>query len=44
MKARWYERFLVEWAAFVMDAPQFAEFLDKYGFEINDRLEVVRRP
>lgn len=42
MKVKWWERFLVEWAAFVMDADAFDSFLTKYGFEIDDRLQVIR--
>lgn len=42
MKVRWWERLLVEWAAFVMTQKEFDAFLRKYGFEINARLEVVR--
>lgn len=39
----WLERFLVELAAFVMNPREFAEFLERHGYEINEHLQVVRR-
>lgn len=43
VRAKWYERMLVGWAALVMDAPEFGAFLKKYGFAINENLQVVRK-
>lgn len=42
-RVKWWERFLVEWAALVMNDAEFDAFLDRYGFEISNDFKVVRR-
>lgn len=40
---RWWQRFLVEWAAFVMGREEFDAFLERYGLEISKDFKVIRR-
>ena len=40
---RWWERFLVNWAALVMTDDGFDALLRKYNLAISESLQLVRR-